>query len=454
MFTIKSIAHATEGSFNPAKAEGFIQGVTTDSRHLRQGELFVALKGDQFDGHHFVLDVLKRGAAAALVERSFSEQDDRLIRVDDTRLALGNLAAWWRQQFQGRLIGVTGSNGKTTVKDMLASIMRHIDGESAVLVTKGNLNNDIGVPLTLLSISSSHRYAIVEMGMNHPGEIRYLTKIARPDAALVNNALRAHLGGGFNQTGDIAQAKAEIFEGLYDDGIAVINADDPHINLFRAAAKGHQQLEFGLQGKDVWAEDIQLYPEYSSFFLCTQCERVSVILNVPGKHNVLNALAAVTAAFALSENRYIALTDMVPGLAGFQSASGRLQYRRMVSGTIIIDDTYNANPDSMKAGLAVLAAYPAPRLFIMGDIGELGEQALALHQEVIDYAVQQDVSVLTLGSISGEAAKHCQSTEIHSFDQLDELMDWIKLIVQPEMTILVKGSRFMKMERVVEKLLS
>ncbi|RXZ44667.1 UDP-N-acetylmuramoyl-tripeptide--D-alanyl-D-alanine ligase [Crenobacter cavernae] len=423
--------------------------VTTDSRAVQKGDLFVALKGDRFDAHDFVAQALADGAAAAMVGRGFELEGANLIVVDDTRLGLGRLAAGWRARFNGRVVGITGSNGKTTVKEMLASILAAHAGADAVLATAGNLNNDIGLPLTLLKLTDRHRYAVIEMGMNHPGEISYLTGLARPEVALVNNALRAHLGG-FTGVEGIARAKAEIYEGLADDGVAIVPAEDEHAGLFRAAAGGHETLAFGLEHGDVTARDVVLEPAGSRFTLISPEGETLAELSAPGVHNVKNALAAAAMALSLS----VPLQAIATGLAAFAGVKGRLQRKVGRGGVAIIDDSYNANPDSMKAGLDVLAVAPAPRVFVMGDIGELGDTAPMLHAEVGAYAKQKGIDALvTLGPLSRHAAD-AFGAGATPFDDRAALLAHLDIHLPAGATVLVKGSRFMKMETVVEHLLA
>ena len=423
--------------------------VVTDSRAVQAGDLFVALKGDNFDAHDFVADVLAKGAFA-LVRRDFATADGSVIRADEPRLALGTLAAAWCAQLDVKRIGITGSNGKTTVKEMVAAILRAHAGDAAVHATAGNFNNDIGLPLTLLALTPAHRYAVIEMGMNHFGEIRYLTGLARPQVALVNNAMRAHLGGGFDSTTDIARAKSEIFEGLTADGVAIINADDAQLPVFAAAAGQHRQLRFGLQSGDVTARDVQASASGSRFVLsCPQGEQL-IELPAAGEHNVRNALAAAAVALALD----VPLAAIAAGLAAFGGVKGRLQLKRAACGATLIDDTYNANPDSMKAGIDVLAAYPAPRIFVMGQIGELGDTAAALHAEVGAHARARGIEqLLCLGELSRHAA-NAYGAGAQYFDDLPALLAVLDQQVASDSSVLVKGSRFMRMERVVEHLLA
>lgn len=448
MLTLDLAAKLCGGEFSGQDLP--VSGVSTDSRQVRQGQLFVALRGERFDGHVFVENVLQAGVVGAIVDRNFVSSNPHLIRVDDTRLALGRLAEGWRSRFDVKVIGITGSNGKTTVKEMLAEILRQANGDQTVLATTGNFNNDIGLPLTLLQLNNEHQFAVIEMGMNHPGEIAYLTHIAKPDVALVNNALRAHLGGGFHSTADIARAKAEIFEGLSALGIAVINTDDAHTDLFVTAALPHAVMRFGLQNGEVHAEDISLLSNSSHFMLHSPQGIIRVDLPAPGEHNIRNALAAATIALTLG----VSLQSVAKGVAAFSGIRGRLQRKTAACGATLLDDTYNANPDSMKAGLDVLSKFDSPRVFVMGDIGELGDGATGLHAEVGDYARQLGIEQLvTLGPLSKYAAQ-AYGAGAKTFNDLEELLVYLNTMLTAEATVLVKGSRFMKMERVVEHLLA
>ncbi len=445
MLTLSEVSSLTGGRLSGTDLT--IARVVTDSRAVRPGDLFVALKGERFDAHDFVAGALEQGASAALVNEGFALPGANLVSVDDTRLALGRLAAGWRTRFDIPLVGITGSNGKTTVKEMLAAVLRHVAGQEAVLATRGNLNNDIGLPMTLLELNDSHRYAVIEMGMNHPGEIDYLTRIARPDAVVVNNAMRAHLGG-FDSVEGIARAKAEIFAGLSDRGSAVINLDDANAALFAREAAGHTCLTFGLDQGDVSARDVALGETESRFTLLTPAGQAEVCLPAAGAHNVRNALAAAALAHALG----VDCAAIAAGLGSFAGVKGRLMRVRAVNGATVIDDTYNANPDSMKAGLDVLVRSSAPRLFVMGDIGELGDGAPALHAEVGEHARRVGIeSLATLGELSANAAR-AFGPGATSFDTLEDLLRWLDDHVTADTTVLVKGSRFMRMERVVEHL--
>ncbi|MEN2427422.1 UDP-N-acetylmuramoyl-tripeptide--D-alanyl-D-alanine ligase [Chromobacterium vaccinii] len=446
MMTLSQAARFAQGRLTGA--DGEVMRVITDSRQAQPGDLFVALKGERFDAHDFVAEVTAKGAAA-LVRDGFELAGASLIQAgDDTRLALGRLAAGWRETQPAIRIGVTGSNGKTTVKEMLAAILRAHAGDDAVLATAGNFNNDIGLPLTLLQLKPRHRYAVIEMGMNHHGELRYLTGLTRPQVALVNNAMRAHFGH-FGSTEDVARAKAEIFEGLADGGVAVVNADDANLPLFRAAAGSHRQLSFGLAQADVGASDLALSALGSRFTLRSPAGQVEINLPAPGEHNVRNALAAAAVALALD----VPLAAIAQGLAAFGGAKGRLQIKQSPGGLTVIDDSYNANPDSMKAGLDVLAGLPGPRCFVMGDIGELGEASPALHAEVGEHARLRGIEQLfALGEASRRAVAAFGDAG-QGFDSIDELLECLDSRLASGTAVLVKGSRFMRMERVVEHLM-
>jgi UDP-N-acetylmuramoyl-tripeptide--D-alanyl-D-alanine ligase len=427
--------------------------VSTDSRKIKAGDLFIALRGENFDGYEFAATSLQAGAVAGMVNAdsyearpSILDPQSSILLVDDTRLALGRLAAYWRSQFDVPLAAITGSNGKTTVKEMLASILRTAAGsEDAVLATKGNLNNDIGMPLTLLQLNARHRYAVIEMGMNHPGEIDYLTRIACPDVALVNNASGAHLEG-LGSVEAVARAKGEIFAGLSDQGTAVINADDAHARLWRALAGTHDLIEFALDhSADVCG---QWQPQDGGLRLVAQTPQgeFTALLQVPGAHNARNALAATAAAIALN----VPLATVAEGLQRFAGVAGRLQRKAARQGAVLIDDTYNANPASMRAAIGVLAQMNGKRVFVLGDMGELGEGAAAFHAEIGAEAKRAGIEKLyALGELSRNAVHEFGGGAQH-FDRIEELLAELDKELDAHTTVLVKGSRFMKMERVVQ----
>ena len=430
--------------------------VSTDSRAVRHGDLFVALKGERFDGHEFVAQAAAAGASAVMVDSGSGIRDSAmqlpLIAVADTLLALGKLAQYWRRQFDIPLVALTGSNGKTTVREMLAAILREAvktgsrvpSPESLVLATRGNLNNHIGVPLTLLELRREHRYAVIEMGMNHAGEISYITRLAEPDVALINNAGLAHIEF-LGSVEAIARAKGEIFEGLKADGVAVINADERYAPLWRELAAGRKQLEFGLEASAAVRASYRMRGLDSEIMLKTPLGEASTVVPAPGLHNVRNALAASAAATALQ----VPVAAVAAGLARFPGVKGRLQRKICVHGATLLDDSYNANPDSARAAIAVLAQMPGTRLLVLGDMGELGQQAAALHAEVGAFARASGIDrLLTLGELSAQASQAFGAGARH-FPRIEELLAEIGNALAPGVTVLVKGSRFMQMERVV-----
>ncbi|MFL9610763.1 UDP-N-acetylmuramoyl-tripeptide--D-alanyl-D-alanine ligase [Methylobacillus sp. Pita2] len=443
MMYLSEIAKATGGTL--IGADVLVQSVGTDSRKLEPAQLFVALKGERFDGHDYAKAVLTEGAAAVLVSQVVGATP--AVLVEDTRLALGQLAAYWRRKFSIPVAAITGSNGKTSVKEMLAAILRVAAGaDDAVLATQGNLNNDIGLPLTLLRLRERHRYAAVEMGMNHIGEISYLTRIGHPDVALINNATAAHLGG-LGSVEGVAKAKGEIFEGLADDGVAVINADDTFAGLWQSLAGRHRIVRFGLNAGDVTA-DYALHSEGSDLQLSTPAGECALRLPVPGLHNIRNALAATAAALSMG----VPLDAVAGGLAGFSGVKGRLQRKSGRRGALLIDDTYNANPASMRAAIDVLASQSGKRLLVVGDMGELGENEAALHAELGAYAKAAGVDALhALGVLSAKAVEAYGSGASHH-ETVESLAAFLLPALDADTVVLVKGSRFMCMERVVDLL--
>ena len=424
------------------------EGVSSDTRALAARSLFVALKGERFDGHDFLGQAAAQQAAGALVQDTAKLPAGLpAVVVEDTRLALGTLAAHWRGRFAAPLIALTGSNGKTTVKEMLASILRAVHGEEAVLATRGNLNNDIGVPLTLLELNSGHRCAVIEMGMNHAGEIRYLGRLARPDVALVTNAGPVHIEF-FESEAAIARAKGEIFEELPERGTAVINADDRYAPLWRDLAAGRRIVEFGLEHAAPVTARYTLRFLDSEIVVKTPLGEAAAVLQAPGVHNVRNALAASAAAFALA----VPAPKIAAGLARFTGVKGRLQKKAAAKGATLIDDTYNANPESARAAIAVLARAPGRKVLVLGDMGELGQGAREMHAGIGVSAREGGVDrLLTLGELSADAARAFGGGAQHHA-RIEDLVSATERELAPGVTVLVKGSRFMRMERVVEAL--
>ncbi len=449
MFKLSAAARALNVRLHGADVQ--IARVTTDSRDVRPGDLFVAIKGPRFDGHDFVEQALAEGAVAVLVSDSAAAErfGTSALIVDDVRLGYGRLAAWWRSLFTMPLVAITGSNGKTTVKEMLASILRTDAGEDAVLATRGNLNNDIGVPTMLLQLEPGHRFAVIEMGMNHPGEIAYLTRIARPDVALVNNAGTAHIGE-VGSVEAIARAKGEIFAGLDTSGIAIINADDAFADYWRSIVSDRKIVDFGVARNASVSARYELLETGSLVTMRTPDAEFAVTLQVPGMHNVKNALAAATAAYVLG----VPSEEIAQGLHTYIGVAGRLKSLRLASGDIVIDDSYNANPESAQAALSVLAASRGQKIFVIGDMGELGETAASLHAELGEFARRAGVDrLLGLGKLSSDAVRAFGEGGTH-FDDAAKLVDALRPLLDGSTTILVKGSRFMRMERVVKALTS
>ncbi|MDB5841844.1 MAG: murF [Herminiimonas sp.] len=431
-------------------AAAAFDGVSTNSKTAGAGNLFVALRGERFDAHAFLPEVVKQGVAAVVVEQLPKGLDIPALVVPDTRIALGQIAAYWRRQFSVPVIGVTGSNGKTTVKEMIAAILDAAYGAGNFLATRGNFNNDIGVPLTMLRMEQAHRAAVIELGMNHRGEIAQLSEIAQPTVALVNNAQREHQE--FMESVEaVAQENGAVIGALPPNGIAVFPADDPFAPLWRGYAKHSGQrknLTFGLSG-DASVTCSYQPTEFGSMLVVKVGSReFPVTLSIPGLHNVRNALAAIACTLAIGIHR----TAIVRGLETFSPVSGRLQRKVARNGAIVIDDTYNANPDSVRAAIDVLAQAAAPRVLVLGDMGEVGTEGRKFHEEIGAYASGRGIDhLLTLGDLAQSASNAFGARGRHNND-IDVINRTVDAIITPETTVLVKGSRFMQMERVVHHL--
>lgn len=419
----------------------------SDTRRLQAGQLFLALSGERFDGHDYLETAAQAGACAALVEKTRPESGLRQLPVGDTRLALRKLGQAWRARFDLPLIAVTGSNGKTTTKEMIAAILRAWHGEDAVLWTQGNLNNDLGVPMTLLRLTAAHRAAVVELGMNHPGEIAGLADMAAPTVALVNNAQREHQE--FMGTVEaVARENGSVFAALTPQGVAVFPQEDAYAALWAGMAAHCRVVPFGLQaGVGVYASAVEMNPLGSCLTLhLPDGAQQSFTLQAPGEHNVRNALAAAACAYAAGAP----MQAICQGLEAFVPVGGRMQVHALASGLRLIDDTYNANPDSVLAAIDVLAGLPGRRLLVLGDMAEVGDDGPAMHAEVGAYAREKGLdALLTFGVASKEAAK-AFGAAAQSFDDMSALIE--NLGQQPQANTLVKGSRSMRMERVVQAL--
>ena len=365
---------------------------------------------------------------------------------DDTRLALGRLAAAWRARFSLPVIAVTGSNGKTTTKEMVAAILKVAFGTS-VLSTRGNLNNDIGLPLTLLGLRPTHRAAVIEMGMNHPGEIAYLAQIGSPTVALVTNAQRAHLEG-MGDLEEVAREKGSIFGGLLPNGVAIINADDTYADFWRGMAGVHAVRTFGIDHAADVRGAVRQHGLEIAIELSAAEGAAAITLHIPGRHNARNAVAAAAACLAAG----VTMADVAAGLEAFSGVKGRLQRRAGNKGAEILDDTYNANPDSVRAGIDVLAATIGRKLMVLGDMGEIGEASGQFHDEVGGYAKSQGIDRLfAFGDAAQQAVRNFGEGAKH-YCNIEKLIAAVDKELGPDTTVLVKGSRFMKMERVVDAL--
>lgn len=420
--------------------------VTTDTRKVTQGSLFVALVGERFDAHDFAADAIKSGAKALLVSK-YLHIDVPQVVVADTRIAFGKLAAWVRQQSRARVVALTGSSGKTSVKEMTAAILRQC-GET--LYTAGNLNNDFGVPMTLLRLTPAHQYAVIELGANHQGEIAYTTELVRPESALVNNLAAAHLEG-FGSLAGVAKAKGEIFYGLPAQGTAILNADSNDWPHWQTNLHGKTVWRFSARNtdSDFSARDITPGADGTRFTMQTPHGDIAVTLPLPGRHNIANALAA--AALALSVDA--PLSAVRAGLETLQAVPGRLFPIQLSPSQLLLDDSYNANVGSMTAAAQVLGEMPGYRVLVVGDMAELGEDAEQCHREVGLAAKAAGIDrVLSVGALS---SKISESSEVgEHFTNKTALTERLRMLLSehPEMTVLIKGSRSAAMEQVVQSL--
>jgi UDP-N-acetylmuramoyl-tripeptide--D-alanyl-D-alanine ligase len=435
-----------------------IQAVRTDSRSVVPGDLFIALKGESFDGTEFLVQAQAQGAVAVLFEAQDMAHGSHQVYLKDVtvpafcvpnaRQALGDLSAAWRRQFDVALVGVTGSNGKTTVTQMIATVLR-AETSKPSMSTQGNLNNEIGVPLTLFNLKSEHCRAVVELGMNHPGEIEVLARYAQPTIGLVNNAQREHQE--YMATVEaVARENGEVIRALPPEGVAVFPAADAYTSLWQSLAGQRRTLTFGFEVGDVQAHDMAWENGAWSFKLHAQAESLACRLNIAGRHNVLNALAAAACALAAGMD----LKTIVKGLESFEPVKGRSKSSEMVidgHAFTLVDDTYNANPDSVRAAIDVLAELPAPRLMVLGDMGEVGQQGPEFHQEVGAYAQAQGIqSLYTLGNLCVHSSQAFQGAQ--HFEDMNTLQQAVLKDMPHFQSVVVKGSRFMKMERVVDAL--
>lgn len=447
--TLQEIAECTKGTLhspNDGSSQVTVQSVSTDTRAIETGALFIALVGPHYNAHHFI-DVAEKKEAIALVVSEHVDTPLPYILVEDTKIALGDLGAAVKQRVMPKTVGVTGSSGKTTVKEMAASILAR---RGKVLATKGNFNNDIGVPLTLLRLEAHHEFAVIEMGANHLGEIAYTTNLVKPDVATIVNAAAAHLEG-FGSLLGVARAKSEIYRGLDEsEGVALVNADSQFAEFWKGKLKYNNVKTFGEHEADFFASDVDLDMDgCPQFMLNTPQGRVFVTLTTPGAHNVSNALCAA----ALCINVGATLEDIQLGLSTMPLVAGRLNIKHVSSQVRLLDDTYNANVGSVKAATDLLATYPGRRVLVLGDMGELGEKARFYHQQAGEHAQEKGIeNLLTLGVLS-QSASDCFGEDGAHFHEIDALVSYLERMLTGEnrnISILVKGSRSARMERVVE----
>lgn len=423
-----------------------VTSVCSDSRHLQAGDFFIALKGPNFDGHKFVQQAAHIGCVAALVEHQQDTDIPQLV-VANCHEALGQMGALVKAKVNPKTVAITGSSGKTTVKEMVASILSRL---GTVLSTDGNFNNEIGVPLTLLRLEPQHEYAVIELGANHIGEIAYTTNLTKPDVAIINNIAAAHLEG-FGDLCGVARAKGEIFEGLADSGVALYNQDTPYAHKWQWRLNEKTVRKFScVNDADCFSSDIRMNNKgCSSFTLNTYAGNIDIQVPIPGKHNVCNAVAAAAVALEFGAT----LTDIKLGLEQMAPVKGRLNLINLPDNFTLIDDTYNANVESTKAAVELLASYEGRTVLILGDMAELGVDARSYHQEIGEHALKHHIdNLLTLGVLS-------QSTSVvfeqdgHHFSSRDLLVQHLANLLATEtqpITVLVKGSRSARMELVVQ----
>jgi len=418
--------------------------VSTDTRSLQPGDLYIALAGENFDGHKYLEQAEKAGAAAAIVHKNVQTRLPH-ITVEDTRKALGDLAAAWRQLFNGSVVAITGSNGKTTVKEMTAAILSE---QGVTLATKGNFNNDIGLPHTLLRMNKE-KFAVIEMGANHSGEIAYLTNVTKPDVAVITNAGPAHLEG-FGSIQGVAEAKGEIYQGLGRQGIAVVNLDDKYADYWLNLNDQHKTLTFSMRNVSAdiygtWKPAINGGKLNVKF----KAESFTVDLQLHGVHNAMNALAAIS----LAESLQIPKAKIVKALNEFKSVEGRLNFHKIDDSLVIIDDTYNANPASLKAGIEVLGELSGEHWLVLGDMGELGGEEKSIHFDMGAHAKESGVDTLLAVGDASRYAVEAFGGEAIFFETKDELVAFVQQHESEKINILVKGSRFMHMEEIVNSLI-
>jgi UDP-N-acetylmuramoyl-tripeptide--D-alanyl-D-alanine ligase len=421
-----------------------ITSTAIDSRKVLLGSLFIAIDGQHVNGHDYIAAARQAGASAALVSVKQHDPLPQLV-VGDVMQAFGIIAKFWRQQSDARVVAVTGSNGKTTVKEMIAAILRQC---GSVIATQGNLNNELGVPLTLTRLSASTDYAVIEMGANHRGEISRLVEMAQPQFSAINNVAAAHLEG-FGDLMGVAKAKAEIFLGLADDGVGVFNADMDFVNEWKQVLASRKSISFALDNDaDIIAKDLQIDTSSSHFMVELAGEFHYINVPLPGMHNVANALAAIAITHAMS----IPAQAMVKGLATIAAVPHRLQLRKGFNQSQLIDDSYNANPGSYKQALATLATFSGEHWLVLGDFGELGADSERLHSQMGTDAKKAGVERLWTVGVQSENACETFGDGAQHFDDVVALEAMLKQIITKDVTCLIKGSRFMKLDKLADSL--
>jgi len=440
--TLSQAANSMQGELHGSDRS--FEGVSTDTRTIREGQLFFALQGPNFDGRDYVGVAREQGAAAAVVSSHVNDEAAQIV-VDDAKAALGRFGAAWRQEHDTTVVGITGSNGKTTLKELIAACLKQ---QAPTLATQGNLNNDIGMPLMLTRIDETHCYAVLEMGANHAGEIAYLVSLASPDVVVITNAGAAHLEG-FGSIDGVARAKGEILQDAKRPQVAVLNADDPFFDYWASLVSDVTCLSFGFhEAADVRADDIVAGASSTNFSLSVPTEHVVVALPLVGVHNVRNACAAAAVAHALG----ISLNDIRTGLEAVSPVAGRLQPVRGVHGATLFDDSYNANPLSVIAAAEFLSALPGESWLVLGDMKELGDDASELHREVGEAARASGVDRLFAYGDLASSAVEGFGENARWYGSIEILVDELSEALTADVNVLVKGSRSMRMERVVDAL--
>ena len=424
--------------------------LSTDTRKVKAGDVFLALSGENFNGHAFCQQAVDAGAIALVVEQTLDIDVPQLV-VENSHIALGLIAKFNREQYQGSLIAVTGSNGKTTTKEIIKAILRQ---KGPALATIGNLNNEIGVPLTLLDFDGTQQYAVVEMGANHQGEIAYCTALAQPDVAIITNAMGAHLEG-FGSIQGVVEAKGEIFQGLKNNGVAILNFDDANLQQWISLPEVNNYLTFSLDNAqaDVYASEIELLAAGNYRFVLHHLEHSAVVtLNLLALHNVNNALAAAAATFAVG----FSFEQVIDGVQSARTINGRLNALVGLNDATVIDDSYNGNPDSVKAGLDLLSGLPGCKILALGDMAELGPNDLDLHREIGTYAAQKNIDKLfscgPKGALAAEQFSNITHTAVTAFNNKKDMINTLKRIMDSNTKVLIKGSLSAGMKEVVTAL--